>query len=1318
MMEATGTPSEAAVAVKNLIRRVNAQVHDDQATTRAEIETLSEEIRRLEDIKRTNAVLISDLCHAVSADSDRCIAEVQTEADRTLYDLAYNKDGTEKTAQDPFEPIQKNELDQQPAAITRKSATPSFEKPRSRRPKRSKKDDEKDALRKQYEKHGYFPDQRYKHEGEDGKSKKDYISDWLHSFAWKRQLEYSYVHRKLDTEGLLETSGEETALLDQSPSSRHHSVHLHASGRHSSSHHASKQAAAKQQKNSSLEAILRAKLAVVEAERVAAALHSATFRYCEGICRRVNLLTPVDDVANTDDEVFSLFGNIEDNRSHEEGVGSEAVPASLPPRRKDGRKMSSMDVLSMEGRLMPSVVEERGSDEDEEEEDMIIYRSNPDNDRQLDESEKENNDTSGYPRAQVPTFTGTNDEDLVRSARRVLQGDVENGASKTESSEGELEHVASTYPTRGTAGMKGSSLGQSATALESSMLHDAISDVYQWIKYKEIATLLAASSNSSHPAAPEYLTRHVDAVIDNANATKALERKLKEVRRRKCTERIDRAEKRASVADHVMKTAGLFLQPDKDGKQKVLGHHWNEVAAKLGDNAKYNVSGISAIAATESDALAIAMREEQRMARKTRVNELSKQLRDRQMGPPKQTNGPSTATSVSSAPLSAVMSVAEEDDEDDNEASSPKQPLATNQERKVSIVVNEGSRRSIMKGALVLKLEPKPDPEQEGASGSASQDSASDSSSSSSDDEFGIYDSSSSDEEEVDELAQRGALRGSTLYQKIVRSKTSQLKFLSEGYHKLHQNLFEQIACDFEGVEIKPMFGNPVSGGETVQFPLLLPGRNDYILCVREVLVGPVNTLLNIAVVYEPMRDRLVLEAIGKKQAVKFRIPLYQHDIDQIFPTRPSLKIFDFTSHMMNRYIDAVIRLLRIDRMIRRDAFTLSMKIKSVAHVPRPASGPIRPSTGGAAVLAPSRPRAATEEALTLSFADDLTPLEGSCICSLLPDGRPIRLRFVESVFPSRISSPPTKNVKAASQIEAIDHFPVDVNTIHFADTRPGSVSGPVSPRNHSVMLVKPPSSRIAGGALRLTPPPISMRDSSSLPEIKKKSSVMTVDVNYGRGIFVPLNRSSSLEIATSPERAPSAPSTPVVAHPTPRPPRDKGPTAGPLRPGSGARLKAPVKELSEAENVLGPVSLMKLVDTTAVLADRLYSPEVIKSPRRNLMGGNNGSEKTPRRKYMNISQKKRAYHKYSTLPTAGDIARTMREALKAKEKKEKGAMIGQGVTITPSALSSKADYLDTDEYNVDDVVLVMNLRREGDEAMLLLGGLNCHHESRWNAFL
>lgn len=41
--------------------------------------------------------------------------------------------------------------------------------------------------------------------------------------------------------------------------------------------------------------------------------------------------------------------------------------------------------------------------------------------------------------------------------------------------------------------------------------------------------------------------------------------------------------------DHYAKTAGMFLQPDKEGKQKISNHHWNEVSAILDDTAKYKV---------------------------------------------------------------------------------------------------------------------------------------------------------------------------------------------------------------------------------------------------------------------------------------------------------------------------------------------------------------------------------------------------------------------------------------------------------------------------------------------------------------------------------------------------------------------------------------------------------------------------------------------------------------------------------------------------------------------------------------------------------
>lgn len=412
---------------------------------------------------------------------------------------------------------------------------------------------------------------------------------------------------------------------------------------------------------------------------------------------------------------------------------------------------------------------------------------------------------------------------------------------------------------------------------------------------------------------------------------------------------------------------------------------------------------------------------------------------------------------------------------------------------------------------------------------------------------------------------------------------------------------------------------------------------------------------------------------------MKFRIPLYQHNIDAIFPTRPSLRIYDFTSHMMNRYLDALIRVLRLDKMLRRDAFALAMNINTGAHGLKPGTGPGQPSSIGPTSVTSARPKTGQDEFQSVSFAPTDYSSHGMFMCSLLPDGRSARMDYVDSLLPQRSLSPPN-DVKQRTAPRAVIHFPerVDVNS------RPGSHSTRIptpsekSPRSASVVSIKPPSPPHGLDAAKGGPSVRPMQDSSSLPEIRKKNSVMTIDVNHGTGIFVPLNRSSSADISPSGDR--SSPGL-SASRPTPPPPRES--SGGLLRPGSGARFTVP-SENASMKNEFDNDSMLKLIDATSCLANRLESPHRVPSPRKKITGGT-----TPRKQRRKLKKKKD-----DRAPTAGDLARTIHEAtLKSTSNNQ----------TPPTILTKKVGYLDTDEYNIDDVVYILNVRKEGNEGIYLL---------------
>lgn len=140
--------------------------------------------------------------------------------------------------------------------------------------------------------------------------------------------------------------------------------------------------------------------------------------------------------------------------------------------------------------------------------------------------------------------------------------------------------------------------------------------------------------------------------------------------------------------------------------------------------------------------------------------------------------------------------------------------------RKVSIVTNEGSRRSFMKGALVLKPEKiKPeavivrDEEDKDSNSSHSQGS----SSSDDDDDYSIgHDGSSSEEDAMQ-------MDASKAYSSLLKDKTLKFHFLSESV--VSDESLLHSPDEYEGARILPMFDAQINvNPSSNRYPLLLQG--------------------------------------------------------------------------------------------------------------------------------------------------------------------------------------------------------------------------------------------------------------------------------------------------------------------------------------------------------------------------------------------------------------------------------------------------------------------------------------------------------------
>ena len=119
----------------------------------------------------------------------------------------------------------------------------------------------------------------------------------------------------------------------------------------------------------------------------------------------------------------------------------------------------------MEGRLMPSVVEEGEDDAD----DLVISRTGNVNYSSA-ENEKENGD-------------------IINTLPRDVEVNENNSEDELENpADAFSEHYCVTYPSTGA--VRGT---RPITTLNGDQIHGAISDMYQWIKFKEVAIMLVGA---------------------------------------------------------------------------------------------------------------------------------------------------------------------------------------------------------------------------------------------------------------------------------------------------------------------------------------------------------------------------------------------------------------------------------------------------------------------------------------------------------------------------------------------------------------------------------------------------------------------------------------------------------------------------------------------------------------------------------------------------------------------------------------------------------------------------------------------------------
>ena len=381
--------------------------------------------------------------------------------------------------------------------------------------------------------------------------------------------------------------------------------------------------------------------------------------------------------------------------------------------------------------------------------------------------------------------------------------------------------------------------------------------------------------------------------------------------------------------------------------------------------------------------------------------------------------------------------------------------------------------------------------------------------------------------------------------------------------------------------------------------------------------------------------------------------------------------------------------------MLRRDALALSMQIQTSAQVV-PSTAGSRASTAGSVHL---RKYASVLETKAL---------DSVFMCSLLPDGRATRLSFVNSVMSSGETQEPKKS-HTSKRMTKKNPTSVDANNTSIGER---ASSAPLLFHNSSQE-----STSAGNRALNQYERSGDSGKHSNLPNITKKNSIVTIDVNHGPGIFVPLIRAPHMKLTVSED------SGQANRLPTPPPPKEPDTAPNGPRPVPGARTNASVgkRVTTETESPLKDDTMLKLIDTTATLADQLGQEEVIKSPRQRLMPVGVTSPGSPKKK-------KTAALPYNLKPTAGDISRTMRDAMRvmsdrktekvASVSAEKGDLVDLRSSSSFSTFTKKSDYLDTDDYNVDDIVLVLNIRDEGNEAKLLLGALNFQHDITWGLFL
>ena len=383
-----------------------------------------------------------------------------------------------------------------------------------------------------------------------------------------------------------------------------------------------------------------------------------------------------------------------------------------------------------------------------------------------------------------------------------------------------------------------------------------------------------------------------------------------------------------------------------------------------------------------------------------------------------------------------------------------------------------------------------------------------------------------------------------------------------------------------------------------------------------------------------------------------------QKDLEQIFPTRPSLKLNDFSSNMGWRYVTALIKLMRMDRMRRTDALSLTLKLSCNDDV------------------SSTKSLESNHEINSNNKIEDNVSPNLMRMCSLLPDGREYRVNYAESLKEARGDEVNTKKLsldadqkkpkllsnKAVAKIkEIIPNLPVSGVNSGRATATTASVA------NRSTALI-----------------------SSDRPDDSSKASV-AIDVNFGQYIHTLHHNSGDNQLDEGSSDLIWGGIIPI------RPTSEKGSS----RPVIGGRVM--VSDSDTKINNDGDIKNKRIhqygnsghkkatvdaeVSKSATLVQNLSVELVIKEA--SIKNKASKSLGSPKKKGKNGIDPE-------YLPTAGDIARTMIEANNSPQKRRNRAFLLSHSDITSMESLKNAKSKSIQVFN--DLVVVFNIRQEESE--------------------